>query len=108
MIGPPEPEGGSSRRVCDYLSISVSVAGSMVRADKQCDGELVVARGRGTSLNPGNRFDEIRLVVLEETRAAARREHPDGVRMATRVYDDHSRWVSSTRWTAPIWASRGR
>lgn len=80
----------------------------MVRADKQCDGELVVARGRGTSLNPGNRFDEIRLVVLEETRAAARREHPDGVRMATRVYDDHSRWGSSTRWTAPIWASRGR
>ncbi len=65
----------------------------MVRADKQGDGELVVARGRGTSLNPGNRFEGIRLEVLDEAREAARREHPDGVQMATRVYDDHSRRV---------------
>ena len=52
-----------------------------------------VARGRGTSVNPGNRFDGLRLEVLDEVRAEAARDNPAGVQVPTRVYADSTRRI---------------
>ena len=52
-----------------------------------------VARGRGTSVNPGNRFDGLRLEVLDEVRAEAARDTPAGVQVPTRVYADSTRRI---------------
>ncbi len=52
------------------------------------------ARGRGAGLNPGNRFEEVRLHVLGEHLDEVLREH-DGtpVKVPTRVFKDHSRTI---------------
>lgn len=50
-------------------------------------------RGRGTPLNPGNRFEPRRLEVLGEHLELITVEHPDGLAIPTRVYADRSRSV---------------
>ena len=51
-------------------------------------------RGRGTGLNPANRFEPYSLHVLPETLDEGRGEQPaGGVRLSTRVYVDASRTV---------------
>lgn len=57
------------------------------------DDALVVgrARGRGSQINPPNRFDGIRLSVLGETLDEVLREKPDGSQVETVVLADRSR-----------------
>lgn len=50
-------------------------------------------RGRGAGLNPGNRFDDIRLHVLGEHLDAVRTENPTGTQAATRVVADRTKSV---------------
>ncbi len=50
-------------------------------------------RGRGAGLNPGNRFEGVRLHVLGEHLDAVHAELPDGSQTATRVYADRTRTV---------------
>ena len=54
---------------------------------------LARPRGRGTGLNPANRFDRLSLRVLPEAIAEGHEEHPKGVQVRTRVYADRSRQV---------------
>ncbi len=68
----------------------------MMSSDRQfkdaiSSGPLV--RGRGAGLNPGSRFEDVRLHVLGEHLEEIAIEHPDGVRVATRVYRDRSRTI---------------
>ncbi|MCI0675641.1 MAG: PA0069 family radical SAM protein [Phycisphaerales bacterium] len=54
----------------------------------------VAARGRGAAtLNPGNRFEDVRLHVLGEHLDNQRAEHPDGVQVATQALHDHSKTI---------------
>ena len=50
-------------------------------------------RGRGAGLNPGNRFENIRLHVLGDYLDEVIAENPDGTRVATRIYRDASRTI---------------
>lgn len=50
-------------------------------------------RGRGTALNPANRFEGLRLEVLPEAREEAARQAPNGGQVPTRVYVDATRRV---------------
>jgi DNA repair photolyase len=50
-------------------------------------------RGRGAGLNPGNRFESVRLHVLGEHLDEIAAERPDGTQVLTRIYDDRSRSV---------------
>ncbi|MFM9995604.1 MAG: PA0069 family radical SAM protein [Phycisphaerales bacterium] len=50
-------------------------------------------RGRGAGLNPGSRFEDIRLHVLGEFLDEQAAEHPGGARVPTRVYEDDSRTI---------------
>lgn len=50
-------------------------------------------RGRGAGVNPGNRFEGVRLHVLGEELDAQRLEHPEGVQVGTEVYEDRARSV---------------
>src|SRR5881394_1143433 len=52
------------------------------------------ARGRGSaSLNPGNRFEEIRLHVLGEHIDAQLAEYPNGVQIQTQALRDNSKTI---------------
>jgi DNA repair photolyase len=51
------------------------------------------ARGRGAGLNPGNRFESIRLHVLGEHLDEIVSENPDGTQVRTLVYDDRAQSV---------------
>ncbi|TVQ57842.1 MAG: PA0069 family radical SAM protein [Phycisphaerales bacterium] len=58
------------------------------------DRTAVAARGRGSStLNPGNRFEPVRLHVLGEYLDEQQQEHPDGRQIATRVFHDRTRTI---------------
>lgn len=50
-------------------------------------------RGRGAGVNPGNRFESIRLHVLGEHLDEQAEEHPDGRQVTTTIYDDHTRSI---------------
>ncbi len=50
-------------------------------------------RGRGAGLNPGNRFEDVRLHVLGEHLDEIAIEHPEGVQVKTRVFRDASRSI---------------
>ena len=50
-------------------------------------------RGRGAGLNPGNRFEDVRLHVLGDALEEKRIESPDGVQVGTVVYDDAARTI---------------
>jgi DNA repair photolyase len=50
-------------------------------------------RGRGAGLNPGNRFEDVRLHVLGEHLDEIAIEHPHGTQVRTRVYRDSSRSI---------------
>lgn len=50
-------------------------------------------RGRGAGLNPGNRFEDVRLHVLGEHLDEIALEHPTGAKVSTRVYRDASRSI---------------
>lgn len=50
-------------------------------------------RGRGAGLNPGNRFEDIRLHVLGDHLDEVIAEKPDGTRVITKVYADRTRSV---------------
>src|ERR1043165_6605154 len=50
-------------------------------------------RGRGAGLNPGNRFETVRLHVLGEHLDEVAAERPDGVQVLTRLYEDESKSV---------------
>ncbi len=64
-----------------YVSIDAEYA------DVLPDGAV---RGRGAGLNPGNRFDGLRLHVLGEQLEAAVEAHPKGVQLPTRIYADRT------------------
>jgi DNA repair photolyase len=51
----------------------------------------VRARGRGAQLNPGNRFEDVRLHVLGEHMDEIAAEMPDGRRVVTQVFSDRSK-----------------
>jgi DNA repair photolyase len=59
-------------------------------ADGLVQGEI---RGRGAGLNPGNRFEDVRLHVLGDHLDEVAVEHPDGVQVKTRIYRDSSRTI---------------
>ncbi|MBY0309444.1 MAG: PA0069 family radical SAM protein [Phycisphaerales bacterium] len=63
--------------------------------DQRRNAGLVLdhARGRGTALNPANRFKPIALTLDGETLDDDLREHPSGVQVRTHVYHDDSRSV---------------
>lgn len=67
----------------------------MGSTDEIVDGLVAGAhlRGRGAGLNPGNRFEDVRLHVLGEHLDLIALEHPDGMQVATRVFRDRSRSV---------------
>jgi DNA repair photolyase len=66
----------------------------MLERDEIKDGlPQGVARGRGAGLNPGNRFEPVRLHVLGEHLDNQLREHPCGQQVRTEVYEDASRSV---------------
>jgi len=50
-------------------------------------------RGRGAGLNPGNRFEDVRLHVLGEHLDDIASERPDGTQVITRIYRDTSRSI---------------
>lgn len=50
-------------------------------------------RGRGAQLNPGNRFEDVRLNVLGEHLDEVMAERPDGTQVKTVVYRDKSRTI---------------
>lgn len=50
-------------------------------------------KGRGAGLNPGNRFEDVRLHVLGEHLDEIVAENPDGTRVVTQVYRDKSKTV---------------
>lgn len=50
-------------------------------------------RGRGAGLNPGNRFETVRLHVLGEHLDEQLREHPCGQQVRTQVFADDSRTI---------------
>lgn len=53
-----------------------------------------LARGRGAStLNPGNRFEGLRLHVLGEHLDAEHAEHPEGVQVRTQAFADSTRRI---------------
>jgi DNA repair photolyase len=52
-----------------------------------------MARGRAAGINPGNRFETVRLHVLGDHIDAERAEHPDGLQVATEMLPDASRSV---------------
>jgi DNA repair photolyase len=60
---------------------------------RQLEPPTAPARGRGTSLNPPNRFEGVSLQVLPEAAAEAHAEHPCGVQHRTRVYRDATRRI---------------
>lgn len=51
------------------------------------------ARGRGAGLNPGNRFETVRLHVLGEHLEEQLRDHPCGQQVRTQVFADDSRTI---------------
>ena len=51
------------------------------------------ARGRGSGLNPSNRFQDLRLHVLGEHLDEVTKESPEGARLPTTVLPDRSRTV---------------
>lgn len=51
------------------------------------------ARGRGSQINPGNRFEDVRLHVLGEERDRLIEEQPSGVQIGTQVFDDDSKSI---------------
>lgn len=51
------------------------------------------ARGRGSQINPGNRFEDVRLHVLGEERDRLIEEQPNGVQIGTQVFDDDSKSI---------------
>jgi DNA repair photolyase len=51
------------------------------------------ARGRSAGLNPGNRFETVRLHVLGEYLDEIAAERPDGSQVITRLYEDATRTV---------------
>jgi DNA repair photolyase len=51
------------------------------------------ARGRGAGLNPGNRFEDVRLHVLGEHLDEIIAENPDGTKILTRVYADRTKTI---------------
>ncbi len=51
------------------------------------------ARGRGSNLNPGNRFEDVRLHVLGEHLDDQLRDHPSGVQVRTQVFADDTQTV---------------
>jgi len=50
-------------------------------------------RGRGAGLNPGNRFEDLRLHVLGDHLDEIAVEHPQGAKVPTRVYRDSTKTV---------------
>ncbi len=50
-------------------------------------------RGRGTRLNPANRFEGLSLTVLPQEAARLVEAHPRGVQIRTRVYRDATRTI---------------
>ena len=50
-------------------------------------------RGRGAGVNPGNRFESVRLHVLGEHLDDEARDHPQGRQVATSILDDHTRSI---------------
>ncbi len=50
-------------------------------------------RGRGSGLNPGNRFEDVRLHVLGEHLDEQFRDHPSGVQVRTQVFTDDTQSV---------------
>ncbi len=54
----------------------------------------VPARGRGSStLNPGNRYETVRLHVLGEHIESQFEEHPDGIQVTTQPIEEHARTI---------------
>ncbi len=51
------------------------------------------ARGRGAGLNPGNRYEDVRLHILGETLDEAIIDNPDGVQVATQILPDHTKTI---------------
>ncbi|MCZ6612239.1 MAG: PA0069 family radical SAM protein [Planctomycetota bacterium] len=54
---------------------------------------IQAARGRGAGLNPGNRFESLRLHVLGDELDDRLREHPRGVQLPTMVFHDRAQRV---------------
>jgi DNA repair photolyase len=50
-------------------------------------------RGRGAGLNPGNRFEDVRLHVLGDHLDEIAVESPDGTQVRTRVFEDATRTI---------------
>jgi DNA repair photolyase len=50
-------------------------------------------RGRGAGLNPGNRFETVRLHVVGDYLDEVAAEKPDGTQVVTRIYEDRSRSI---------------
>lgn len=64
------------------------MAGKTEFRDALAQGQV---RGRGAGLNPGNRFEDVRLHVLGEHLDREAAEHPGGVQVTTRVLPDRTR-----------------
>jgi DNA repair photolyase len=74
MSGSVAPHGGSEREYRD-----APVQGPV--------------RGRGAGLNPGNRFEDVRLHILGEHLDEIITENPDGTQVRTRVFEDATRTI---------------
>lgn len=63
--------------------------------EPQLQGALLTGplRGRGAGLNPGNRFEDVKLHVLGDHLDEVAIEHPEGVSVKTRVFRDASKSI---------------
>lgn len=66
------------------------MSGSPEYRDALPDGPV---RGRGAGLNPGNRYESVRLHVLGEHLDEIAAERPDGTQVITRIYSDTTRSI---------------
>jgi DNA repair photolyase len=79
-------------RIPDNVRIVFGSFGNHDFVDGTSHGAL--ARGRGSALlNPGNRFEPIRLHILGEYLDEQAFEHPSGVQVKTQVLHDRSRTI---------------
>ncbi len=88
--GGPAERADDSRRRIDLAICTVYVWYMAIEAeyaDALPDGTV---RGRGAGLNPGKRFDGLRLHVLGQHVDETETAHPDGKQVATSIYADRT------------------
>jgi DNA repair photolyase len=84
MAGKPQADA----KALEFLQPEMRVGTDPDYRDRLAHGK---SRGRGANINPGNRFEDLRLHILGETLDEVITENPDGVQVRTQIIADHSK-----------------